>query len=55
LDWVLHFADLIATQLHIIIDGDDVKDWRWNEPKPRRKRAKTPKEDSPIDETPTSD
>ena len=29
MEWILHFADMIATQLHVIIDGEDVQDWRW--------------------------
>lgn len=48
LDWIVHFADVIATQLHIMVDGEDIKDWRWNEPKPKR-RTKTPKEEVPSE------
>ena len=29
MEWMLHFADVVATQLHVIIDGDDVQEWRW--------------------------
>lgn len=30
LDWVVHFADHIATNLHKVIDGDDIKLERWS-------------------------
>lgn len=46
LDWIMHFADLLATQLPVIIDGNNIKEWRWVEPK-RRRRSTIPKEDSP--------
>lgn len=45
LEWILHFADVIATQLHHVIDGGDIQDWRWNAP--RKRRPKTPQEDLP--------
>lgn len=48
LDWILHFADRIATQLHVMIDGEDIQEWRWIERKPKR-RTKVPKEDIPIE------
>lgn len=52
-EWILHFADVIATQLHVIIDGDEVNEWRWTEPKPKR-RPKIPKE-TPFIETDADD
>lgn len=48
LDWILHFADVVATQLHLIIDGEDVKKWRWIESKPKR-RSKVPQKDIPSE------
>ncbi len=44
-EWILHFADVVATQLHMIIDGEEVNEWRWTEPKPKR-GPKIPKETS---------
>ena len=35
MEWIMHFADVIATQLHTIIDGEEIESWRWIEPEPR--------------------
>jgi len=29
LDQIVHLADNVASKLHIIVDGDDVQDYRW--------------------------
>jgi hypothetical protein len=28
-DWILHWADILASQLHVIIDGGDIQVGRW--------------------------
>lgn len=28
-EWILHVSDMITTKMHVIIDGDEVKDERW--------------------------
>ena len=43
-EWILHFADVLATQLHTIIDGDNVEQWRWIKPE-----SILPKEDEPAE------
>jgi hypothetical protein len=30
MEWALHFADLIASRLHIVVDGPNIEDWRWD-------------------------
>lgn len=30
LEWTLHLANQVACHLHVLIDGPDIKDWRWN-------------------------
>lgn len=32
MDWTLHLADMIASKLHHIIDGEDIQEWRWVNP-----------------------
>lgn len=29
LEWIVHFADVIAANVHVIIDGDNIKQERW--------------------------
>ena len=31
MELTLHLADLLASKLHVMLDGDDQKDWRWKE------------------------
>lgn len=31
MEWMMHFADVVATQLHVMVDGEEVKEWRWIE------------------------
>lgn len=31
LELTLHLADLLASKLHIMLDGDNVQDWRWRD------------------------
>lgn len=31
-DWALHLGELLATNLHHMVDGSDVQDWRWSAP-----------------------
>lgn len=31
-EWALHMADYLASNLHIIVDGNEVPEWRWNPP-----------------------
>jgi len=33
LELTLHLADLLASKLHVMLDGEDQKDWRWEEGK----------------------
>lgn len=33
LEWIVHQAVLIVSKIDYIIDGDDVKEWRWFEPR----------------------
>lgn len=30
IEWTLHFADLLTTKMHFIIDGEDVEESRWS-------------------------
>lgn len=31
MDWTLHLADMLASRIHTIIDGENVLDWRWQQ------------------------
>lgn len=32
LELTLHLADLLASKLHFLVDGDDIQDYRWEKP-----------------------
>lgn len=31
MELTLHLADLLASKLHMMLDGEEIKDWRWKE------------------------
>lgn len=45
MEWILHWANIIASNLDNLVDGRDIKGWRWKEPNAKRPNSKTIKEE----------
>lgn len=32
LEWIMHLAELLSSNVHYLVDGNEVLDWRWDPP-----------------------